>query len=368
MKLVHLGHSNLTILIRKIIHIDMDAFFASVEQRDNPSLLGKAVAVGGSSRRGVIAAASYEARKYGVRSAMPTATALARCPHLILVHGNGSAYKEVSQIIHSIFFDYTDMVEPLSLDEAFLDVTFCDTAHHSATLIAKEIKQRIKAETQLIASAGVSYNKFLAKVASDYKKPDGLFVIPPEDALAFLEKLPIDKFFGVGKVSAQRFHDLGINTGKELKAISRNDLVSWFGKAGAYYYNIVRGVDNRDVIPERESKSIGAEQTFENDVTNADEISSCFLPIIERAWKRIDKHQAEGKTLTLKMKFFDFEVITRSKTYDHYIKEKEELEQEAKQLLEKEFPVKKPVRLLGITLSNFWEEDHSPIQATINFK
>jgi DNA polymerase-4 len=346
----------------------MDAFFASVEQRDNPLLRGKPVAVGGSSRRGVIAAASYEARKFGVHSAMPTVTALARCPQLILVKSNGSAYKEASQIIQSIFFDYTDMVEPLSLDEAFLDVTFCDTAQHSATLIAREIKQRIKAETQLTASAGVSYNKFLAKVASDYKKPDGLFVIPPENALAFLEELPVEKFFGIGKVSAQRLHDMRIDTGKALKAISRADLVSWFGKAGAYYYNIVRGVDNREVIPQRECKSVGAEQTFETDITNTEEILFRFLPIADRAWKRIDKHQVTGKTITIKIKFFDFEVITRSKTFDHYLNSKEQIVEEAKQLLENEFPVKKPVRLLGVTLSNFKEDDHSPIQSTINFK
>jgi DNA polymerase IV len=260
------------------------------------------------------------------------------------------------------------MVEPLSLDEAFLDVTFNTTNHHSATLIAKEIKKRIKEETQLTASAGVSYNKFLAKVASDYKKPDGLFIIPPEEAIAFLETLPIDKFYGVGKVSAQRFHDMGITTGKELKAISRNDLVSWFGKAGDYYYNIVRGVDNREVMPEHENKSIGAEQTFEVDIFETGEIFSRFLTIADRAWKRIEKHQVVGKTITLKIKFFDFEIISRSKTFDYYIDEKASIIQEAKQLLEKEFPLKKPVRLLGVTLSNFREENHSPVQATINFK
>jgi DNA polymerase IV len=362
------GTNNFDNLIRKIIHIDMDAFFASVEQRDNPSLRGKPVVVGGSSRRGVVAAASYEARKYGIHSAMPTVTALARCPQLIVVGSNGRAYQEASQIIRSIFFDYTDLVEPLSLDEAFLDVTFSDSSHHSATLLAKEIKQRIREETQLTASAGVSYNKFLAKVASDYKKPDGLFVIPPEDALAFLEKLPIDKFFGVGKVFAQRFHDMGIVTGKELKAISRSDLVSWFGKSGGYYYDIVRGIDNREVIPERENKSIGAEQTFENDLTETGVIESRFSVITDRAWGRIEKHHVSGKTVTLKIKFYDFEVITRSKTLDYYIDDKDSVFQEAKQLLEKEYPLKKPVRLLGVTLSNFKEENHLPVQSTILFK
>jgi DNA polymerase IV len=345
----------------------MDAFFASVEQRDNPALQGKAVAVGGSSNRGVIAAASYEARKFGVHSAMPTATALAKCPHLMLVKANGRAYQEASEIIQSIFFDYTEMVEPLSLDEAFLDVTFNHSTLGSATLIAKEIKQRIKQETQLTASAGISYNKFLAKVASDYKKPDGLFVIEPENAIKFLETLKIDQFYGVGKVSAQRFHDLGIHNGSDLKKIGKNDLVSWFGKAGAYYYNIVRGIDNREVIPVRENKSIGAEQTFESDLIDINEIQFRFSSIIERSWKRIERHEVAGKTITLKVKFFDFEIISRSKTLDFYIDSKEAIIQEAFLLLMKETPFKKPVRLLGVTLSNFREENHNPVQSTINF-
>jgi DNA polymerase IV len=345
----------------------MDAFFASVEQRDNPALRGKPVAVGGSSNRGVIAAASYEARKFGVHSAMPTVTALAKCPQLILVKANGHAYKEASEIIQSIFFDYTEMVEPLSLDEAFLDVTFNHSNLGSATLIAKEIKQRIKQETQLTASAGVSYNKFLAKVASDYKKPDGLFVIEPENALKFLETLKIEQFYGVGKVSAQRFHDLGIHDGKDMKKLGKSDLVSWFGKAGAYYYNIVRGIDNREVIPVRENKSIGAEQTFESDLTDRDEIKFRFTSIIERAWKRIERHETAGKTLTLKIKFFDFEIMSRSKTFDFFIDSKEVIMHEAFLLLMKEEPYKKPVRLLGVTMSNFREEDHSPVQSTINF-
>jgi DNA polymerase IV len=346
----------------------MDAFFASVEQRDNPSLRGKPVAVGGSSNRGVIAAASYEARKFGVHSAMPTVTALAKCPHLILVNANGNAYKEASQIIQSIFFDYTEIVEPLSLDEAFLDVTFSHSNLGSATLIAKEIKVRIKQETQLTASAGVSYNKFLAKVASDFKKPDGLFVIEPENALKFLETLKIEQFFGVGKVSAQRFHDLGIHNGSDLKKINKTDLVSWFGKAGAYYYNVVRGIDNRDVIPVRENKSIGAEHTFESDLTDIDDIQFRFTSIVERAWKRIERHNAAGKTINIKVKFYDFEIISRSKTFEFFIDSKDVMMHEAFSLLMKETPFKKPVRLLGVTLSNFREEEHSPIQSTINFK
>ncbi|HNW50605.1 MAG TPA: DNA polymerase IV [Prolixibacteraceae bacterium] len=354
-------------MIRKIIHIDMDAFFASVEQREQPMLRGKPVAVGGGSNRGVIAAASYEARKYGIHSAMPTVTALARCPHLVLVKPNGHLYKEVSQQIQSIFFDYTEMVEPLSLDEAFLDVTFNHSSLGSATLIAREIKQRIHGETQLTASAGVSYNKFLAKVASDYQKPDGLFVIEPKDALEFLEKLKIEKFYGVGKVAAQRFHDLGIHDGADLKKVSRSSLVSWFGKAGDYYYNIVRGIDNHDVIPVRENKSIGAENTFETDLSDENEIRFRFLSVAERSWKRIERHRVAGKTLTLKVKFFDFEVISRSKTLDYFIDSKEAFLFESTAILSKELPFKKAVRLLGITLSNFKEENHSPIQSTINF-
>jgi DNA polymerase IV len=345
----------------------MDAFFASVEQRDNPSLRGKPVAVGGDSKRGVIAAASYEARKFGVHSAMPTVTALARCPGLIIVKSNGSAYYEASQIIRSIFHTYTEMVEPLSLDEAFLDVTFNIPCNPSATNIAKEIKAKIFKQTMLTASAGVSYNKFLAKVASDYKKPDGLFVIPPEDALGFIEKLPVEKFFGIGKVSAQRLHDLGIHTGLDLKQMDKQKLVSWFGKAGSYYYNIVRGIDNRDVIPERESKSVGAEKTFETDIDDREELTFRFTKIVEKAFNRIEREKVSGKTLTLKIKFFDFEVISRSKTFDFFIDSKDVILHEALKLLEKELPPSKPVRLLGITMSNFFEGNQMYSQARINF-
>ncbi|HNZ71466.1 MAG TPA: DNA polymerase IV [Prolixibacteraceae bacterium] len=354
-------------MIRKIIHIDMDAFYASVEQRDHPELRGKPVAVGGNSRRGVLATASYEARKYGVKSAMPTSMALSLCPDLIVIQSNGKAYQEASQVIRSIFYEYTDWVEPLSLDEAFLDVTFCDVAGRSATLIAAEIKKRIKEETALTASAGVSYNKFLAKVASDYKKPDGLFVIPPENALAFLEELPIGKFFGVGKVSAQRFSTMGVKNGKDLKALSRENLVSCFGKAGAYYYDIVRGIDNREVIPFRESKSIGAECTFETDIFEVTDIESRFVAIAERAWRRVNKQNVEGRTITIKIKFYDFEIFSRSKTFDHFIEDKEMFIFEAVQLLQKEYPLQKKVRLLGVTLSNFNEESMEPVQSILKF-
>jgi DNA polymerase IV len=354
-------------MIRKIIHIDMDAFFASVEQRDHPELKGKPVAVGGNSKRGVIAAASYEARKYGVYSAMPTVTALKKCPQLILVKPNGSAYTEASAIIRSIFHEYTDMVEPLSLDEAFLDVTFHKKGVHSATIMAREIKEKIFQSTRLTASAGISYNKFLAKIASDVNKPNGLFVIPPENALDFLENLKIEKFFGIGKVSADKFHELGIHTGKELKKLSEQELVRWFGKAGSYYYQIVRGIDNREVQPERERKSIGAEQTFEHDVTDVVDLQDRMMRIVDRMWRSVEKRQAEGKTVTLKIKFFDFEVITRSHTLDDYLNSNPEIKEIALSLLNDELPLPKPVRLIGVTLSNFRQDSLSPEQLLFKF-
>ena len=355
------------VLIRKIIHIDMDAFFASVEQRDHPELRGKPVAVGGSSNRGVIAAASYEARKFGVHSAMPTHTALSKCPQLIMVKPNGKAYHEASEAIRSIFFEYTEMVEPLSLDEAFLDVTFHLQHPYSATLIAKEIREKIFKTTQLTASAGVSYNKFLAKIASDVNKPNGLFVIPPENALEFLEGLKIDRFFGIGKVSAEKFHELGIHTGKDLKQISKSGLESWFGKAGSYYYQIVRGIDNREVKPYSERKSIGGEQTFERDIQDVAELRDRMLRVIDRMWKSVEKRSAEGKTVTLKIKYFDFEVITRSRTLDFYLDSKQQIAEIALSLLNDELPLPKTVRLIGVTLSNFKKDDQLPEQMLFHF-
>jgi len=345
----------------------MDAFFASVEQRDNPLLRGKPVAVGGTTNRSVIAAASYEARKFGVHSAMPTVTALSKCPGLILVKPNGKAYREASEIIQSIFFEYTDAVEPLSIDEAFLDVTFHKRGPNSATLIAKEIKEKIYNATQLTSSAGISYNKFLAKVASDYRKPNGLFVIKPEEAIAFLEKLEINQFYGVGKVSAQKFHELGIHTGADLKKCDLQSLKHWFGKAGEYYYHIVRGIDNREVAPFRERKSIGSEQTFEIDIAEWDEIYDRFLRIIDRMWNSAERKNTEAKTITIKIKFFDFEVITRSHTLDIFVTSKEQLVYEATLLLKKEFPLTKPIRLLGVTLSNFRTGFEKPSQMIFKF-
>jgi DNA polymerase-4 len=345
----------------------MDAFFASVEQRDNPQLRGKPVAVGGSSNRGVIAAASYEARKYGIHSAMATVRAKQLCPNLIIVQSNRKAYIEASHIIRSIFYKYTDTVEPLSIDEAFLDVTFSMHENRSATLLARKIKDEIHEATGLTASAGISYNKFLAKIASDINKPNGIYTIPPEDAFAFLEKLEIDKFYGIGNASCQKFHELGIFNGKDLKKYSKKELMQWFGKAGGYYYNIVRGIDNRPVTPHRERKSIGAEKTFENDSASPGELEKRLMKIIEKLWSDVEAKNIEAKTITLKIKFHDFESITRSNTLGFYIKNKKQLSEHALEILQNEYPIKKPVRLLGVSLSNFRHELNLPKQMNLMF-
>lgn len=353
--------------VRKIIHVDMDAFFASVEQRDNPDLMGKPVVVGSESKRGVIAAASYEARKYGVRSAMSSVLAKRKCPDLIFVRGNFEKYKTVSRQIREIFYEYTDLVEPLSLDEAFLDVTHAKKGKPSATLIAKEIKQRIKELTDLTASAGVSYCKFLAKVASDINKPDGLFVITPDEAEAFLEKLEVKKFFGIGRVTAEKLHKQGIKTGADLKKIHQADLIRQFGKAGIYYYNIVRGLDNRPVVSSRERKSLGAEHTFETDYFSLDDLQQRLQEITDEVWKRLQRAQTFGRTLTLKIKFADFEQITRSKTMTDLILSRSDIHEIASELLNNEVPFVKGVRLLGITLSNFPQSEKGPVQLTLEF-
>jgi DNA polymerase-4 len=354
--------------IRKIIHVDMDAFYASVEQRDNPGLRGKPVAVGGSRERGVVAAASYEARKYGVRSAMPSSIALRRCPNLIFTKPRMDVYSEVSHKIHEIFNEYTDLVEPLSLDEAFLDVTFHKKGKPSATLIAKEIKQRIKEEVNLTASAGVSYNKFLAKIASDYNKPDGLFVILPEEAEAFINNLEVEKFFGVGKVTAGKFHKMGIYFGRDMRKIDRQELIRSFGKAGSYYYDIVRGIDNRPVNPNRERKSIGGERTFSKDLFGYAELTSELKLISEIVWKRISKRSARGKTITLKVKYADFEQITRSHTFAEYVSESEQMYRKGIEMLPFNEAEQRGVRLLGLTLSNLdLPGEEKPVQLTLEF-
>jgi DNA polymerase-4 len=338
---------------RKIIHIDMDAFFASVEQRDNPELRGKPVAVGGSGRRGVVAAASYEARKFGVRSAMPGMTAARLCPELIFVRARFDAYKQVSQQIREIFFDYTDLVEPLSLDEAYLDVTENKKSNPSATLIAQEIRSRIFETTGLTASAGVSFNKFLAKVASDINKPNGIKVITPPEANHFLITLPVEKFHGIGKVTAKKMHQLGIHNGADLQAWSKEDLVRLFGKSGGWYYHVVRAEDNRAVCAEHVYKSVSVEETFMEDYDDLSILSKELNDLTERLFKRLVRHGEYGKTLTLKIKNAAFQSITRSRTFPHELKDPEDVFKFSLDLLEKNMVSVGKIRLLGIGLSNF---------------
>jgi DNA polymerase-4 len=347
----------------------MDAFFASVEQRDNPELRGKPVAVGGLGNRGVVAAASYEARKYGVRSAMPAKIAKRKCSFLIFVRPRFEVYKQVSQQIRQIFFEYTDLVEPLSLDEAYLDVTMHKKGKPSATLIAKEIKERIKQETGLTASAGISINKFLAKVASDYRKPDGLFLIKPEDAETFVEELPIEKFFGIGKVTAQRMHQMGVSFGKDLKKFSEIELIKRFGKLGSYYWHIARGIDLREVKPDRKRKSVGAENTFEYDISNPEKMENELYKIAETLIKRIKKADSCGKTLTLKVKYSDFKQITRSRTYKHCINTFDDLWKYSKEIFSLINFKDKKVRLLGLSVSNLQNAvaSNNAIQLTFDF-
>ena len=358
---------------RKIIHIDMDAFYASVEQLDHPELRGKPVAVGGAAERGVVAAASYEARKFGVRSAMPSKTALRKCPSLIFVRPRFDRYKEISEQIRNIFFEYTDLVEPLSLDEAYLDVTLIKRGKPSATLIAKEIRERIFAETKLTASAGVSYNKFLAKVASDVNKPNGLFVVLPSQAQVFIDELEVKKFYGIGKVTAERLNKMGIWFGRDLKRIDKNELVRLFGKAGSYFYDICRGVDNRPVEPWRERKSVGAEETFATDLVYFNDLKTELLAVADILWRRIENSEVKAKTLTLKFKYADFEQHTRSITISEYFESKIQLEEEAIKLMTKEGGFQKGVRLLGLTVSNFRageaekEVVAKPVQLVIDF-
>ncbi len=354
-------------MIKKIIHIDMDAFYAAVEQRDNPELMGKPIAIGSASQRGVVATASYEARKFGVHSALPSVTALKRCPQLIFVRGNMEKYKNISLQIRTIFEEFTDLVEPLSLDEAYLDVTENKKNNPSATLIANEIKKQIYKETKLTASAGVSYNKFLAKIASDYKKPNGIFVITPDEATAFIEKLKIEKFFGIGKVTAEKMHKMGVFFGADLKKLSERRLTQTFGKAGAYYYKIVRGDDNRVVNPYRERKSVGGENTFSHDLTTINEQLFAMQPIVHKVFKRIKNTGKYGRTLTLKIKYADFTQITRSKTLLTPIIVSETLWENTKELLLQAYSPHEKVRLLGISVSNFLTEEQEAIQLEIEW-
>ena len=338
--------------VRKIIHVDMDAFFASVEQRDDPALRGRAVAVGGSAARGVVAAASYEARKYGVRSAMPSVTAKRLCPDLVFVRPRFDVYKAVSRQIRAIFADYTPLIEPLSLDEAYLDVTENLKGIASATEIAREIKARIRAETELTASAGVSYNKFLAKLASDYRKPDGLFVIRPEQGPAFVETLEVGRFHGIGPVTAAKMVRLGIATGADLRARSVEFLVEHFGRAGRYYHSIARAIDERPVRPDRERKSIGSETTFDSDLASHDALVAGVRPQIEAVWTHCERTGLSGRTVTLKIKYADFQQITRSRTTPANVASGAELERISLELVADLMPLPKAVRLAGVTLSN----------------
>jgi DNA polymerase IV len=341
--------------VRKIIHIDMDAFFASVEQRDNPALAGRPVAVGGGSARGVVAAASYEARKYGVRSAMPSVTARRRCPDLIFVKPRFDAYRQVSQQIRAIFADYTPLIEPLSLDEAYLDVTHDLRGIGVATRIAEEIRERIRAETGLTASAGVSYNKFLAKLASDHNKPDGLCVVTPAKGEAFVAGLAVRRFHGVGPKTAEKMARLGIETGADLKAQSLAFLQHHFGSSGLYYYNLARGICHREVKPDRPYKSIGAEDTFFDDLTDEAALVAELDAISRAVWRRIEEKAIFGRTVTLKVKYQDFRIVTRARSLDRAVSGRDEFLDIGAALLRTLLPPPKGIRLLGLTLSNLSE-------------
>jgi len=333
----------------------MDAFYASVEQLDNPALRGKALAVGGGETRGVVAAASYEARKFGVRSAMSGFLAKKRCPELIFVRPRFDRYTEISHKIRSIFYEYTDKVEPLSLDEAYLDVTHNKKGNPSATLIAKEIRQRILEETGLTASAGISVNKFIAKVASDYNKPNGQKTVMPNEVLPFLEDLAIGRFYGVGKVTTEKMYQLGIFTGKDLKERSIEFLIQHFGKAGSFYYYVVRGIHNSEVKADRIVKSVGTEHTFNENLVSEVFMLEKLEDIAHELNRRLGKKKIAGKTVTLKIKYSDFTVQTRSKTLPYFISDKSLITETAKELLYQERP-KESVRLLGISLSNLNNE------------
>ena len=341
---------------RKIIHVDMDAFYASVEQLDNPELRGKPVAVGGGSERGVVSAASYEARKFGVRSAMAGALARKLCPDLIFVKTRFDRYREISGQIREVFHEYTDLVEPLSLDEAYLDVTENKKGNPSATMIAKEIRAKIKEKTGLNASAGISINKFIAKVASDVNKPNGQKTVNPEEVLSFLEALDIRKFYGVGKVTAEKMYQLGIFIGNDLKSKSLEFLQEKFGKSGNHYYNVVRGIHLSEVKPHRIRKSLGAERTFSENISSEIFMLERLENIAEEIERRLKKSNVAGKTVTLKIKYSDFTLKTRSKTLQYYIRSKEVIYETAKELLYQE-KMENSVRLLGITLANLNTED-----------
>jgi DNA polymerase-4 len=351
---------------RKIIHIDMDAFFASVEQMDNPALRGKPIAVGGAENRGVVAAASYEARKFGVRSAISGVLAKKNCPDLIFVKPRFVRYKEISNKIRKIFHDYTDLVEPLSLDEAYLDVTINKKGNPSATLLAQEIRLRIFNEVGLTASAGISVNKFVAKIASDYNKPNGQKTVNPDEVISFLEELPIRKFYGVGKVTTEKMYQLGIFTGLDLKRQSLEFLEKHFGKSGNFFYNVVRGIHNSEVKPDRITKSVAAEHTFDINLSSEIFMLEQLENIANSLEKRLKKHHIAGKTITLKIKYSDFTQQTRSKTLPYFISDKGLILETVKELLFQE-RMKESVRLLGISLNNLNTEEKKTVVVQLKF-
>jgi DNA polymerase-4 len=358
--------------IRKIIHVDMDAFYASVEQMDDPNLRGKPIAVGGSEKRGVVSAASYEARKFGVKSAMSGMQAKRNCPELIFIKPRFERYREISKKIRSIFLEYTDLVEPLSLDEAYLDVTQNKKGNPSASLIAREIRERIFNEVGLTASAGISINKFIAKIASDYNKPNGQKTVNPEDVIPFLEELDTKKFFGVGKVTAKKMYQLGIFTGKDLKSKSIGYLAEHFGKSGEHYYYVVRGIHNSPVKPNRIRKSLAAEHTFDKNLSSEIFMLDKLNGIANEVSNRLNKSNVSGKTVTLKIKYSDFTVQTRSKTLDYFVRDKSIIFEIIKDLLFQE-KLNNSVRLLGISISNLDTEikkssSHNKISAQLKFE
>jgi DNA polymerase-4 len=355
------------IQVRKIIHVDMDAFYASVEQMDFPELQGKPLAVGGSELRGVVSAASYEARKFGVRSAMSGIQAKRNCPDLIFVRPRFDRYKEISNKIRKIFLDFTDLVEPLSLDEAYLDVTQNKKGNPSASLIAQEIRKRIHDEVGLNASAGISVNKFVAKIASDFNKPNGQKTVNPEEVEGFLEKLEIKKFYGIGKVTKEKMYQHGIFTGNDLKSKTKEYLEHHFGKSGGFYYNIVRGIHNSEVKPDRISKSVAAEHTFNENLTSEIFMLEKLEQIAAELEKRLKKYSLSGKTVTLKIKYSDFTIQTRSKTLPYYIADKGLLLETAKELLYQE-RMKDSVRLLGISLNNLNTDIKKTVVVQLRFE
>ena len=334
----------------------MDAFFAAVEQRDNPDLRGKPIAVGGGEQRGVITTASYEARVFGIKSAMPGFKARRLCPDIIFVPPRFDAYKSISLQVRDIFKEYTDLIEPLSFDEAFLDVTKNKKDIDQGMDVARQIMDQVFEETQLTCSAGVSYCKFLAKLASDYRKPNGLTVIHPDRAAIFIEQLPINKFFGIGKVTAAKMEAMDIHTGADLKKVSKLELAQRFGKMGNYYYNIVRGIDNRPVEPARIRKSLAVERTLEHDLSTLEEITPVLDRIIDKFYERLQAADNFGRTLTLKLKTSEFQIITRSKSMDFFIKDKSEISSMAFELLEENIDAFDRIRLIGLTASNLEKE------------